>query len=217
MNLGGVAAAAGRTGDAQASRIPGARTFTTEAQRRRGDGKEAALVLNKNNGRFSSFFSARLCASVVKIPVFRRGAGLRYNWALRLCDPPQPRSSHDQPPPGRPVSGHSRARDHLRLRRRAAADRPHRLPGGPEDRVACVGDSITWGDNIYDRWTDCYPTRLQEDARRPVRRLEPGHLGARCSRRATRASGSIKQVDDFQPQIIILKLGSNDSKPQNWK
>ena len=85
-------------------------------------------------------------------------------------------------------------------------------------RVACVGNSITEGpgrDNI-----NSYPLMMQK------------LLGSAYSVRNFGVSGSTllkkgdlpywdqkqyKEALDFNPDILIVKLGTNDSKPQNWK
>ena len=87
-------------------------------------------------------------------------------------------------------------------------------------RVACVGDSITWGDKITDRDKNCYPVTLGKllGAKFDVRNF--GVNGATLLKHGdgpywkTRA---YKEAQDFQPDVVIIMLGTNDSKPQNWK
>ena len=87
-------------------------------------------------------------------------------------------------------------------------------------RVACVGDSITYGHGIKDRLHDAYPGVLST------------MLGEKYDVRNFGVSGtttmmgtdmpymneqSYKDALEFNPQIVTIKLGTNDSKPYNWK
>lgn len=87
-------------------------------------------------------------------------------------------------------------------------------------RVACVGDSITYGHGIRDREHDTYPGLLS------------AKLGDKYDVRNFGVSGSTtmmgtdmpymneqayKDALAFNPQIVTIKLGTNDSKPFNWK
>lgn len=99
---------------------------------------------------------------------------------------------------------------------RAAID-PARYSGPV--RVACVGDSITFGSHLADPAAECYPTRLA------------GLLGPRWSVRNFGVSGAtllahgnkpyVKQKAyadalAFRPDVVVIMLGTNDSKPANW-
>lgn len=87
-------------------------------------------------------------------------------------------------------------------------------------RVACVGNSITFGHGIKDRIHDAYPGVLST------------MLGEKYEVRNFGVSGTTtmmgtdmpymneqayKDALDFNPQIVTIKLGTNDSKPYNWK
>jgi lysophospholipase L1-like esterase len=87
-------------------------------------------------------------------------------------------------------------------------------------RVACVGDSITYGTLVWDRRKNCYPAQLQN------------LLGEKYSVRNFGANGRTMQKDtdrpywkhknfalssEFNPDIVLLMLGTNDSKTHNWK
>ena len=87
-------------------------------------------------------------------------------------------------------------------------------------RVACVGDSITFGHGIKDRENDAYPGVLRS------------LLGDKYDVRNFGVSGSTTMMETdmpymneqaykdalaFNPQIVTIKLGTNDSKPYNWK
>jgi lysophospholipase L1-like esterase len=87
-------------------------------------------------------------------------------------------------------------------------------------RVACVGDSITFGAGVENRGTNCYPVVLGKllGARYDVRNF--GVSGATLLKKGDLSYWKVQQfqeLTDFAPQAIILALGTNDSKPQNWK
>ena len=87
-------------------------------------------------------------------------------------------------------------------------------------RVACVGDSITFGAGIRDRAKNSYPAvlgRLLGDGY-DVRNF--GVSGATLLKKGDKPYWKLKafqQASDFQPNVVIIKLGTNDSKPQNWR
>jgi lysophospholipase L1-like esterase len=86
-------------------------------------------------------------------------------------------------------------------------------------RVACVGDSITFGAGVENRETNCYPVVLGKllGSRCDVRNF--GVNGATLLRTGDLSYWTLKQfgqLGEFDPQVIILALGTNDSKPQNW-
>ena len=87
-------------------------------------------------------------------------------------------------------------------------------------RVACVGDSITFGAGVENRQTNCYPVVLGKllGARYDVRNF--GVSGATLLKNGDLSYWKLprfEQLSEFAPQVIILALGTNDSKPQNWK
>jgi lysophospholipase L1-like esterase len=97
--------------------------------------------------------------------------------------------------------------------------KPDEYPTGEKIRVACVGDSITWGDTLeaIDRWSNCYPTLLQGMLGDRYEVWNMGISGHTMLKNGDKSYWKyIEAVDKFQPHVIILKLGSNDSKPQNW-
>ena len=87
-------------------------------------------------------------------------------------------------------------------------------------RVACIGNSITYGDGIQDREHKSYPAQLQTV-------LGPGWVvrnfgssGRTLLRKGDYPYRNEKIFTDaksFLPDIVIIKLGTNDSKPWNWK
>lgn len=94
------------------------------------------------------------------------------------------------------------------------------VPGAQTVKVACVGNSITYGSGIGNRDKMSYPAQLQAwmGARYNVRNF--GVSGATMLRKGDKPywdQPEYKEVLDFRPDIIIIKLGTNDSKPQNWQ
>ena len=87
-------------------------------------------------------------------------------------------------------------------------------------RVACVGDCITFGAGVENRETNCYPVVLAKllGSRFDVRNF--GVSGATLLKNGDLPYWKLpqfEQLTDFAPQVIILALGTNDSKPQNWR
>ena len=86
-------------------------------------------------------------------------------------------------------------------------------------RIACVGDSITYGAAIRDRANHCYPKVLGDLLGKEYTVRNYGVNGATLLKNGDRPYwklGAFKQVTDFGPNVVILKLGTNDTKPQNW-
>lgn len=86
-------------------------------------------------------------------------------------------------------------------------------------RMACVGDSITYGHGIADREHDTYPALLDSmlGKRYDVRNFGiSGRTLMNCADVPYMAEQIYQDALDFNPQIVTIKLGTNDSKPQNW-
>lgn len=87
-------------------------------------------------------------------------------------------------------------------------------------KVACVGDSITWGAGVQDRDNNNYPKLLGDTLGNRFEVKNFGRSGATMSRTGDLAySGTdeFKAAVAYQPDVVILMLGTNDTKPQNWK
>jgi lysophospholipase L1-like esterase len=86
-------------------------------------------------------------------------------------------------------------------------------------RVACVGDSITYGYGIEDRERNCYPAQLaamlgdQWDVR------NFGVNGATALRTGTRPYNeqpAFRAALSFKPNVVVIKLGTNDTNTKSW-
>jgi lysophospholipase L1-like esterase len=83
--------------------------------------------------------------------------------------------------------------------------------------VACVGDSITAGVGAGRGWA--YPSQLQRMLGPDYTVRNFGVSGATLLRHGDRpyeVQRAFKGALDFKPDIVVLMLGTNDTKPQNW-
>jgi len=97
--------------------------------------------------------------------------------------------------------------------------RGHQSPRRDARRVACIGNSITHGSGIDMQEVNGYPAQLQ-------RLLGSGYhvknygVGARCmmstSDHPYMKEQSWRDAKAFQPDIVVIKLGTNDSKDFQW-
>jgi len=87
-------------------------------------------------------------------------------------------------------------------------------------KVACIGNIITYGSGIADRPRDSYPSQL---GRMLGQKWEVRNFGV--GGRTLLKKGdypfwneeAYTQAKAFLPDVVIIKLGTNDTKPQNWK
>lgn len=89
-----------------------------------------------------------------------------------------------------------------------------------QTRVACIGNSITFGAGVENREVNCYPAQLQNmlGSKYEVRNF--GSNGRTVLRKGDHPywnDSAYKEAQNYLPNIVIIKLGTNDSKPQNWK
>jgi len=87
-------------------------------------------------------------------------------------------------------------------------------------KVACVGDSITFGSGIKDREANSYPTQLGRmiGAAYEVRNF--GNSGSTMLKKGDKPYWKQKEYAAalaFGPDLVVIKLGTNDTKPHNWK
>ncbi|MFI3264770.1 MAG: GDSL-type esterase/lipase family protein [Rikenellaceae bacterium] len=87
-------------------------------------------------------------------------------------------------------------------------------------RVACVGNSITFGSRIENRDVDSYPAQLQNLLGEDYQVKNFGRSGATLLRDGNvpyTSTDEYKELLEYKPDVIIIKLGTNDSKAGNWK
>lgn len=87
-------------------------------------------------------------------------------------------------------------------------------------KIACVGNSITYGAGINNREKNCYPSQLQAYLGDNFEVRNFGLNGRTAIRKGDYPYIETKEYKDvlnYQPNIILIKLGTNDSKPQNWR
>lgn len=85
--------------------------------------------------------------------------------------------------------------------------------------MACVGDSITFGACVDSREQNCYPAVLGRLLGDKYEVQNFGVIGATLLRKGDLPYWTLKEfgaVGEYLPQIMIIKLGTNDSKPKNW-
>lgn len=87
-------------------------------------------------------------------------------------------------------------------------------------RLACVGNSITYGAGIEFRDSLSYPAQLGRllGTGWDVRNF--GVSGRTLLSKGDRPYIREKAYNDameFQPDVVLIKLGTNDTKPQNWQ
>ena len=86
--------------------------------------------------------------------------------------------------------------------------------------VSCVGDSITFGAAIKDRGANSYPSQLQKMLGDGYKVNNFGVNGATLLKRGDKPYWKLeayKKALGSKPDLVIIKLGTNDTKPQNWK
>ena len=86
-------------------------------------------------------------------------------------------------------------------------------------RVACIGDSITAGAGASDRKTTSYPPVLQQLLGDGYEVKNFGIGGRTLLKNGDRPywnENLFRESQEFQPDIVVLKLGTNDTKPMNW-
>lgn len=85
-------------------------------------------------------------------------------------------------------------------------------------KVACVGNSITYGSGIQNRELNSYPAQLQVYLGEGYKVKNFGVSATTLLEKGNfpyRTTKQYKESLEFMPDIVFIKLGTNDSKPQN--
>ena len=101
----------------------------------------------------------------------------------------------------------------------ATAAPPATRPTTRPVRVACVGDSITAGATIKDPAHDGYPAQLQRLLGGGYAVGNFGNSGATLLAHGDKPYVKQRQYAAAladRPDVVVVALGTNDSKPQNW-
>lgn len=86
-------------------------------------------------------------------------------------------------------------------------------------KIACIGDSITWGFTLLNPWRQSYPALLQARLGEAYEVRNFGYNDA-----AARFDADMPYVRKrvyrnslkWTPDIVLLMLGTNDTKKRNW-
>src|SRR2546423_745224 len=95
------------------------------------------------------------------------------------------------------------------------------LLGAAPIRVACVGDSITEGSGLANPSVESYPARLQQLYGTNFYTVRNFGVSGRTLLKQGDfpywKEPALTNSQNFEPDIVIIQLGTNDSKPYNWR
>ena len=86
-------------------------------------------------------------------------------------------------------------------------------------RIACVGNSVTYGFGLNDRETESYPAQLQQLLGSTY---EVGNFGLNGSTLLSKGHRPYVLTDQyklalaFKPDVVVIELGLNETDPRNW-
>lgn len=86
-------------------------------------------------------------------------------------------------------------------------------------KVACVGNSITYGYGLPDRTTQSYPVQLQKMLGEGYQVENFGKSGATLLNKGHRPymqQDEFHRAIDFAGDIVVIHLGINDTDPRDW-
>lgn len=95
------------------------------------------------------------------------------------------------------------------------------VPGSAQSkqvRIACVGNSITYGSGLKDRSKESYPAQLQALLGHGYEVMNFGVSGATMLRKGSKPywnTPEYAKVMESNPNLVLIKLGTNDSKLVN--
>jgi lysophospholipase L1-like esterase len=86
-------------------------------------------------------------------------------------------------------------------------------------RVACVGDSITFGHRVPDPEHNSYPAQLAVLLGEKWHVRNFGVNGATCLKKGTKPYNeqpAFREVLSFKPNVVVMELGTNDTNAKSW-
>ncbi len=86
-------------------------------------------------------------------------------------------------------------------------------------RIACIGDSITEGAGLKKQSVTSYPAILDSILGNKYNVMNCGRSATTLQRNGDFSYWNSKEFTNtfvFEPSVIVIKLGTNDTKPQNW-
>ncbi|HMA64510.1 MAG: GDSL-type esterase/lipase family protein [Fibrobacterota bacterium] len=87
-----------------------------------------------------------------------------------------------------------------------------------QKKVACIGNSITFGYGLTNS-TPTYPQQLQKLLGSGYTVENDGVSATTLLKKGNNpywVNGKLSQAFAFKPDIVVIKLGTNDTKPENW-
>lgn len=93
-------------------------------------------------------------------------------------------------------------------------------PAPDKIKVACIGDSITFGAGLKDPEHEAYPAQLQKLLGKGYEVENFGINGATMLKKGDNpywGQTAFRLAKEMAPNIVIIKLGTNDTKPKNWE
>jgi len=94
------------------------------------------------------------------------------------------------------------------------------ISSSQEIKIACVGDSITEGYGLVRQSKTAYPVLLNKILGSGYSVLNSGRSATALQKKGDFPYWTCKEFTNvfvFKPNIIIIALGTNDTKGQNWK
>lgn len=86
-------------------------------------------------------------------------------------------------------------------------------------KIACMGNSITYGYTLKDPSADSYPSKLQQMLGAKYEVGNFGHSGATLTRKGHNPYNKTKEFAAalrFHPDVAVIELGVNDTDPRDW-
>jgi len=94
------------------------------------------------------------------------------------------------------------------------------VPTNAPPKIACIGDSITEGSGLNSPGTEAYPARVQRLLGTNYVVRNYGVSGRTLLKKGDFPywkESAYVQSRNWGPDIVTIKLGTNDSKPYNWR